>query len=298
MPTTSTTTNGRYVFDLTTGNMALAFDGTGAMTDGFRLGPGTNQLLADEHFTPTTAGEMPGSAGTVYWALANGQGHVADVVNSSGTVENHTAYDPFGNVISGLSSSTANFLFGDSGEFADSAMGKVFAQNRVYDPTIDRWDRPDPTGLLPGPNPFEYCGNDPTNLTDPSGRFAIVAGGIAFVVYFFWPNTANAPGPGDQTVSGDPNAGLLPAAAAASGTAAGLAFADAVNQALEESYLARSSANEINQRIGDIQRSRLNDWLGLGKKGAENACAEAPANISNFALRRIRNWQIARLPMG
>ncbi len=116
-----------------------------------------------------TAGEMPASVGTVYWSLANNQGSVTDVVNSSGTVENHTAYDPFGNVISGLSSASVDFLFGQYGEFADSATGQVFAQNRVYDPAIDRWDRPDPTGLLFGPNPYKYCDNDPTNYFDPSG---------------------------------------------------------------------------------------------------------------------------------
>ncbi len=163
-----TTTDSRFVFDVGTGNMVLAFDGTGAMTDRFLWGPGVNQILADEHFTPTTAGEMPASVGSVYWALANNQGSVTDVVNSSGTL-NHTAFDPFGNVISGLSSASVDFLFGQYGEFADSATGKVFAQNRVYDPAIDRWDRPDPTGLRFGPNPYEYVANSPTNLTDPSG---------------------------------------------------------------------------------------------------------------------------------
>jgi RHS repeat-associated protein len=157
------------VFDVATGNMVFAFDSTGAMTDRFLWGPATNQILADEQFAPTTAGEMPTSPGNTLWALANNQGSVEDVVDSSGTLQNHAAFDPFGNAIPSLSSSAVDFLFGQYGEFSDPATGQVFAQNRVYDPAINRWDRPDPTGLLFGPNPYEYVGNSPTNFIDPSG---------------------------------------------------------------------------------------------------------------------------------
>jgi RHS repeat-associated protein len=162
-PSTTTTTTARYVYDLSTGNMVLAFDGSGNLTDRFLWGPGTNQILADEVVTSTDA------AGTVYWALANNQGSVTDVINSSGVVQNHTAYDPFGNVIPSLSTEAVDFLFGQYGEFADPATGQVFAKNRVYDPAINRWGGPDPTGLLFGPNPYQYCADSATNFVDPSG---------------------------------------------------------------------------------------------------------------------------------
>ncbi len=44
-------------------------------------------------------------------------------------------------------------------------------QNRWYNPATQRWLTPDPLGLRPDANPYRYCGNGPTNGTDPSGEF-------------------------------------------------------------------------------------------------------------------------------
>ena len=42
-------------------------------------------------------------------------------------------------------------------------------QSRWYDSTVGRWLSQDPSGLGPDTNPYRYCGNDPTDGTDPSG---------------------------------------------------------------------------------------------------------------------------------
>jgi RHS repeat-associated protein len=39
----------------------------------------------------------------------------------------------------------------------------------MYDPTVGIFLSEDPTGLGPDTNPYRYCGNDPTNETDPTG---------------------------------------------------------------------------------------------------------------------------------
>ena len=59
----ATQTAARCVYDLSAGNMVLAFDGTGALTDRFLWGPATNQILADEQVTSTsTPGQEKGTS--------------------------------------------------------------------------------------------------------------------------------------------------------------------------------------------------------------------------------------------
>ncbi len=39
----------------------------------------------------------------------------------------------------------------------------------MFDPSIGRWISEDPSGIQPDENLFRYCGNNPTNETDPTG---------------------------------------------------------------------------------------------------------------------------------
>ncbi len=52
-----------------------------------------------------------------------------------------------------------------------STADSLINQSRWYDPSVGRWLSEDPSGLSAGPNPYEYCGNGPTDGTDPSGLF-------------------------------------------------------------------------------------------------------------------------------
>ena len=71
--------------------MVLSFDGSGALTDRYLYGQAVDQILADENI----------AADKTYWALPDNQGTVRDVIDSSGTVAEHIAYDSFGNIVSG-----------------------------------------------------------------------------------------------------------------------------------------------------------------------------------------------------
>ena len=45
-------------------------------------------------------------------------------------------------------------------------------QSRWFDPTVGRWLSEDPAGLAAGDaNLYRYCGNGPTDGTDPSGLY-------------------------------------------------------------------------------------------------------------------------------
>ena len=162
-------TTARYVFDGT--NMVLAFDGNGNLTDRYLSGPAVDQVLADENYSPAASLPTMG-IGTTLWALGDNQNSVRDVVDDSGTLEQHIAYSPFGQQVAGLTTTgsvVANFAFGYTGTYTDPVTGYQLHGVRWYDPASQRWLSQDPSGLGPDSNPYRYCGNGPTDGTDPSG---------------------------------------------------------------------------------------------------------------------------------
>jgi len=168
-PSSTTSTLVTFAHDAT-GNIVLQFDGTGALTERDLWGPGINQILAQEQFSPTTAGEMPTTAGLVYWPLPNNQGSVVDLVASDGTLENHTAYTAFGAVVPPLSTKAVDSFFGAYGEETDPTTGDLVTDARIDKVSIERWTRTDPIEILAGdPNFYRDRGNDPVNGIDPTG---------------------------------------------------------------------------------------------------------------------------------
>jgi RHS repeat-associated protein len=59
------------------------------------------------------------------------------------------------------------YLF-QGGRFDWTTLNYIF-QNRVYRPSIQVWVSQDPLDFAAGPNWYEFAGNNPTNMTDPSG---------------------------------------------------------------------------------------------------------------------------------
>ncbi len=158
-----------FVYDGT--NMVLAFNGSQELTDRYLSGPAVDQVLADECFASPTS-QLPSAAGTTLWMLGDNQGSVTDVVGDSGTPYEHIDYSPFGvqNVTVENTPPTRYVLpFGYTGTYTDPSTGYQLHGVRWYDPSVGRWLSEDPSGLSAGPNPYEYCGNGPTDGTDPSG---------------------------------------------------------------------------------------------------------------------------------
>jgi RHS repeat-associated protein len=161
--------------------MALAFDGSGNLKDRFLYGPAVDQILADEQVTSL------GSAGTVYWMLADQEGTIRDVIDSGGTLQQHVSYDSFGKP-----TGTPTFDFGYTGKFYDNLTGLQWNLNRWYNPEAQRWMSQDPLGLGPDSDPYRYCGNNPTNHTDSSGE--VWYNPFTWIPDFFWPNTGQPGG--------------------------------------------------------------------------------------------------------
>ncbi|MDE3046515.1 MAG: RHS repeat-associated core domain-containing protein, partial [Verrucomicrobiota bacterium] len=55
----------------------------------------------------------------------------------------------------------------------DSELGLYYFGQRYYDPLLARWLTLDPAGFVNGTNLYAYALNNPLNLLDPDGTFAI-----------------------------------------------------------------------------------------------------------------------------
>ena len=151
-----------------------------------------DQLMADEQVTtPTTAGK-------VVWTLGDNQGTIRDLaVTESGvtSVATHRVFDSYGNLVSSTNPSTGEAavvacLFGYTGKAFDNATGLQNNLNRWYDAKVGRWLSEDPSGFDAGQTNLDvYCGNSPTNATDPSG-LASYLGGTTVSIAVRWKDPA------------------------------------------------------------------------------------------------------------
>jgi len=135
----------------------------------FRLyGPGVDMPLAIEEVDP-----VPPSLGII-WTLTDHQGTVRDVaghwVDETFRVE-HVQYTAFGvpAIPGGLPGAVRTFY---AGRDLDRFTGLYNNRARWYDPASGRFLSEDPIGFAAGDaNLYRYCGNSPTNATDPTGEW-------------------------------------------------------------------------------------------------------------------------------
>src|SRR5262249_52803151 len=102
--------------------------------------------------------------------------NVVGLVDTSGNVVERFAYDAFG-VFSVLTptwtsraSSSYDWVYLHQGGRWDADGGVYSFRHREYSPKLGRWMQNDPIGFAGGDaDLYRFVGNDPTNLTDPSG---------------------------------------------------------------------------------------------------------------------------------
>ena len=115
--------------------------------------------------------------------LANGHKH-SYVFDSLGSVVGVTdpigtqlvdtySYDPTGNILTQTGTVPNNWQY--AGGYFNQNTGLTKFGTRYYDPTLGRWTQQDPVGgSLGNPdslNRYLYAGDDPVNVTDPSGKY-------------------------------------------------------------------------------------------------------------------------------
>jgi RHS repeat-associated protein len=152
-------------------NIVLSFDGSGTQTHRYLHGTGVDQVLADEN-----------AQGTL-WTLADHQGSIRDVLDNTGTLQNHIVYDSFGKITSQTNAS-ATTIYGYTGREYDSETGLYFYRARYYDPSTGGFISEDPIGFEAGDyNLYRYVGNSPTNFNDPSGLIFDTILDVGFIAY-------------------------------------------------------------------------------------------------------------------
>ena len=116
---------------------------------------------------------------TLYYGYTDNQGSLIALTNESGSVVEKYAYDPWGarrDPANWQSKDTRTSFItnrGYTGHEHLDAFGIINMNGRVYDPLTTLFFSPDPFVQAPGNwlnfNRYEYCMNNPTKYTDPSG---------------------------------------------------------------------------------------------------------------------------------
>ncbi len=152
--------------------------------------------------------QQQGGATARYWYVLDGRGSVVALTDSTGSVVDRYGYDAWGQATSVSEQAPQPFRY--AGYWWDAALGWYWLEARSYDPQLERFLQPDPSGE-DGARSYAYAGDDPLDLTDPSGFGlceAPLLGGVACatgtVLHGAWQFVA---GDDIQTVS-DPNASL------------------------------------------------------------------------------------------
>ncbi|MDB9440212.1 hypothetical protein PN497_02285 [Sphaerospermopsis kisseleviana CS-549] len=243
----ATPTVERYVYDGQ--NIALTFDGNGTQTHRYFYGTGVDQILADEN-----------GQGQVLWTLTDNQGTVRDLVDGTGTVQNHITYDSFGKITS-QTNPVFTTIFAYTGREFDGETGQYYYRARYYDQNVGRFIGEDPIGFSAGDaNLYRYVGNSPTNANDPSGLIIDTAADTIFIGYDIYKIVkdnifGNCDNLGENLLAlgADVAGAFIPFA---TGGGAGVRAAKAAERALEAARATERAAEaaRASDRLGDAAR--------------------------------------------
>jgi RHS repeat-associated protein len=129
-----------------------------------------------------TVGQVNINSGTAnnYFYTLDHLGSARELTDSTVNVVSCRSYDPFGRAM--VYSESVGPSIGYGGYYSHVRSNLDLTITRAYNSTLARWMSRDTES--PEPNLFAYVENNPTNYTDPSGRF----GTWDFVSHYFYGN--------------------------------------------------------------------------------------------------------------
>ena len=169
----------------------IEFNGTSTLYSGLGLSNETSASGTTE-YTRCSCGMLINERtpdGKKYYYLFDGLGSVIGMTDSTGAEVNRYGYDPYGVTLNKQEQSGINNHWRYAGGYLDN-MGIYKFGIRYYDPTTGRWSQATPVGgslkeTLKA-NPYEYAGDNPVNVVDPSGALWIpTIGYVDFRLYAF-----------------------------------------------------------------------------------------------------------------
>ena len=139
-------------------HITLSFDGTGDITHRYLYGANIDQILADED-----------AQGDILWPLTDHQGTVRDLIDSTGSIQNHITYSSFG-AITNQTNPDIDHRFSYTGREFDEETGQYYYRARYYDDSIGQFISEDPIGFTAGDeNLYRYVKNNVARDIDPLG---------------------------------------------------------------------------------------------------------------------------------
>lgn len=106
------------------------------------------------------------------WYHFGPQGETRQLTDGTGSVVDAYVYSAYGQPIATAGTDANSFRYGGAyGYYTDNSAGQALCTHRWYDPNTARWLSRDPIGYDGGDNLYRYCGNAPTNHSDPSGYY-------------------------------------------------------------------------------------------------------------------------------
>jgi RHS repeat-associated protein len=105
-----------------------------------------------------------------YFPTYDGNGNISEYLSTSGTVESHYEYDPFGTLTLRTGSNSTRFQYRFSTKPRDVNTGLYYYGYRYYDPLTGRWPSRDPIGERGGVNLYGFLNNSSITGFDHLGQ--------------------------------------------------------------------------------------------------------------------------------